>query len=228
MTWYIFRPHFCLPCLWLSHFNLSSCSWVNMGQPSIFHPGEALFNDYCFLTSRLAVFQDLTFIEYLTQLLDFTGKAKVLHYSLNLQCDSGHIPLQFCLRVKPRKFLMVNSLSVGSMIVTPGSFHFWRWEWYTSFLFYQWSMHQTECSDQLENFSCESLPLSLLPKSLPPKAQNVYAVVWECEWPHKTLLYEKRGFPGGASGKELACQRRRHKRHRFDPWVRKIRWRRKC
>ena len=30
------------------------------------------------------------------------------------------------------------------------------------------------------------------------------------------------GFPGGTSGKELACQCRRHKRHAFDPWVRKI------
>ena len=28
-------------------------------------------------------------------------------------------------------------------------------------------------------------------------------------------------FPDGASGKESACQCRRHKRHRFDPWVRK-------
>ena len=27
---------------------------------------------------------------------------------------------------------------------------------------------------------------------------------------------------GGASGKELACQFRRYKRHGFDPWVRKI------
>jgi len=33
-------------------------------------------------------------------------------------------------------------------------------------------------------------------------------------------------FPGGASGKESACQCRRHKRHRFDPWVGKIPWRR--
>ena len=29
----------------------------------------------------------------------------------------------------------------------------------------------------------------------------------------------------GASGKEPACQRRRHKRHGFNPWVRKIPWR---
>ena len=32
------------------------------------------------------------------------------------------------------------------------------------------------------------------------------------------------GFPGGTSGKELACQCSRHKRHRFNPWVRKIPW----
>ena len=34
------------------------------------------------------------------------------------------------------------------------------------------------------------------------------------------------GFPGGASGKEPACQYRRLKRHGFSPWVRKIPWRR--
>ena len=38
---------------------------------------------------------------------------------------------------------------------------------------------------------------------------------------HKTL-----GFPGGVSGKEPTCQCRRHKRCGFDPWVRKIPWRR--
>ena len=35
------------------------------------------------------------------------------------------------------------------------------------------------------------------------------------------------GFPGGAVGKESACQSRRHKRQRFVPWVRKMPWRRK-
>ena len=34
------------------------------------------------------------------------------------------------------------------------------------------------------------------------------------------------GFPGGASGKEPACQCRRHRRPGFDAWVRKIPWRR--
>ena len=37
-------------------------------------------------------------------------------------------------------------------------------------------------------------------------------------------------FPGGASGlrkkKKPACQHRRHKRCRFEPWVRKMAWRR--
>ena len=32
------------------------------------------------------------------------------------------------------------------------------------------------------------------------------------------------GFSGGPSGKESACQGRRHKRHRFNPWIRKNPW----
>ena len=40
------------------------------------------------------------------------------------------------------------------------------------------------------------------------------------------LLFSK-GFPSGTSGKEPICQCRRHRRHGFDPWVRKIPWRRK-
>ena len=35
------------------------------------------------------------------------------------------------------------------------------------------------------------------------------------------------GFPLGTGGKEPACQCIRHKRYGFDPWVRKIPWRRK-
>ena len=34
------------------------------------------------------------------------------------------------------------------------------------------------------------------------------------------------GFPGITGDKEPACQCRRHKRRGFDPWVRKIPWRR--
>ena len=34
------------------------------------------------------------------------------------------------------------------------------------------------------------------------------------------------GFSGGASGKEPTCQCRRYKKLKFDPWVRKIPWKR--
>ena len=34
------------------------------------------------------------------------------------------------------------------------------------------------------------------------------------------------GFPGGASSRELAGQCRKPKSHRFNPWVRKMLWRR--
>ena len=40
-------------------------------------------------------------------------------------------------------------------------------------------------------------------------------------------IAQYKGFPGGASGKEPACQCRRCLRWGFDPWVRKIPWRRK-
>ena len=34
-------------------------------------------------------------------------------------------------------------------------------------------------------------------------------------------------FPGGSSGKQPACQCRRYERHRFNPWVGKIPWKKK-
>ena len=45
------------------------------------------------------------------------------------------------------------------------------------------------------------------------------------EW--EKIFSMLRGSPGSASVKELAHQIRRHKRHRFSPWVGKIPWRRK-
>ena len=46
-------------------------------------------------------------------------------------------------------------------------------------------------------------------------------------WPLKLgLIYLLKGFLGGASGKEPSCQWKRHKRSGFNPWVRKIPWRR--
>ena len=49
-----------------------------------------------------------------------------------------------------------------------------------------------------------------------------------CDWCSLFLCLFKSelGFPGGANGKELSSQCRRHKRLRFHPWVGKIPWRR--
>ena len=43
----------------------------------------------------------------------------------------------------------------------------------------------------------------------------------------KPMAFPIRELPGWHSGKESACQCRRHKRHGFNPWVGKIPWSRK-
>ena len=40
-------------------------------------------------------------------------------------------------------------------------------------------------------------------------------------------LMQALGFPGGASGKESVCQCRKLRKQGFDPWVKKVPWRRK-
>ena len=52
---------------------------------------------------------------------------------------------------------------------------------------------------------------------------------WALRKPQKVIphLLNPVGFPDGTSGKESACQCRRHKRCGFNPWVRKIPWRKK-
>ena len=50
------------------------------------------------------------------------------------------------------------------------------------------------------------------------------------EVPEEEKVYQKirrNGFPTGTFGKESACQCRRCKRDRFNPWVGEIPWRRK-
>ena len=61
--------------------------------------------------------------------------------------------------------------------------------------------------------------LSPLLCNLPPSPTTLWT---HLEAPPWRLV----GFPGGTSGKKPACQCRRHKRHLFDPRVRKIPWRR--
>ena len=56
--------------------------------------------------------------------------------------------------------------------------------------------------------------------------------LWMNEWipaiicPMNIYAPYLHGLPWWLSGKEPACQRRRHKSSRFDPWVGKIPWRR--
>ena len=52
--------------------------------------------------------------------------------------------------------------------------------------------------------------------------QNIYNSI-VCG--HLVTIVFKKGLPGGDSDKESTCQHRRHKRHRFKPWVGKIPWR---
>ena len=53
----------------------------------------------------------------------------------------------------------------------------------------------------------------------------------ESHWPWNYGIWIRlprfQGFPGGPGGKEPTCQCRRYKRGGFDPWVRKIPWRKK-
>ena len=53
--------------------------------------------------------------------------------------------------------------------------------------------------------------------SLPTALLLCYCVADGSAWQHYF-----QGFPGGASGKEPACQCRRHTRRQFNPWVGKI------
>ena len=75
--------------------------------------------------------------------------------------------------------------------------------------------------------AASTIPLSSSPLTL------YFKVVWLLQCLDSKLFISNtimpgRGFPGGTRGKEPACQCRIYKRHRFDPWVVKIPWRRAC
>ena len=92
----------------------------------------------------------------------------------------------------------------------------------------------TICSDfgAKENKACHCF--HCFPIYLPwrdgTKVIQFYMYLYMCVFQYKhtyTYIYTHIwGFPGVTSGKEPACQCRRLKRHGFDPWVRKIPWRR--
>ena len=68
-----------------------------------------------------------------------------------------------------------------------------------------------------------SLPLA------PPGQPNI-RILWPKWSPlfhiNRLLASHVKGFPGGSSGKGPSYQCRRQRRHRFNPWVGKIPWRR--
>ena len=66
---------------------------------------------------------------------------------------------------------------------------------------------------------------SFTPEWLNNKNNQVYSKVIQLFLFLFCRLYSI-SFPRGASGKEPICQCRRHKRHRFNPCVRKIPWKR--
>ena len=61
-----------------------------------------------------------------------------------------------------------------------------------------------------------------------PEGCGFPAPISACPLKLSICCSSKGGFTGGASSKEPAHQCRRPKRHRFDPWFRKIPWRRAC
>ena len=65
----------------------------------------------------------------------------------------------------------------------------------------------------------QSTPHTLLtlPNSVPSEHYSCYTHFTDWQ-----VLRSQRDFLSGSSGKEPACQCRRHKRHRFNPWVGKI------
>ena len=66
--------------------------------------------------------------------------------------------------------------------------------------------------------------------SIPPLFHFSHIIpnlILHCSLPFKVVIsFSTLSFPGGISGKEHACQSRRHSRFGFDPWVGKIPWRR--
>ena len=77
----------------------------------------------------------------------------------------------------------------------------------------------TRSLDSLFSLSCQGAHLLLVLPLLPGGAPVLLKIT--------ALPYGTQGFPGSTSGKEPACQCRRHKRCEFDPWIRKISWSRK-
>ena len=67
---------------------------------------------------------------------------------------------------------------------------------------------------------------SLSQKCLCAALVSIVSQIYSRECQFLSHVQRLETFPGGTSGEETACQRRRCKRCGFDPWVGKIHWRR--
>ena len=80
-------------------------------------------------------------------------------------------------------------------------------------------------SDQIDSRSQETWPTSTASNHTVSLGAHPRAVRFQHTRSHCCCFSH---FPGGASGKESACQCRRCKRRESNPWVGKISWRREC
>ena len=86
---------------------------------------------------------------------------------------------------------------------------------YITYLYIYWNI--TPCQQDLFCLFTSCIRQSNGPKKCPcPHPQHL----WIC------FFTWQRCFPGGANGKELACQFKRQKRRQFGHWIGKIPWRR--
>ena len=69
------------------------------------------------------------------------------------------------------------------------------------------------------NVSVSKLFSQIIPPSPPTESKSLF-------FTSVSRLLPCMQAPGGSSGKESACQGRRQKRFNYDPWVRKLPWRR--
>ena len=75
-------------------------------------------------------------------------------------------------------------------------------------------------------YSCLANSMTEEPSGLQSMESQTVRHDWS-DWACMHARKERMGLPRWLRGKESTCQWRRHRRHRFDPWVGKVPWRRK-
>ena len=95
-----------------------------------------------------------------------------------------------------------------------------------------WTWNQVGMGNWLDTMKTENEAM-LMPEPRDTMQKSFMLWMQPSQKPHLpwnfnyNWLHSPLSFPGSPSDKELICQCRRQKRCRFDPWVRKIPWRRK-